>query len=423
MGNFSRDTFDTLKNYVSVRLQQGVPLVDADWNEMDDIRRYELRTFIKWFIGNGVPAGNDGFRIEFEPGSVTEFTIKAGICIVEGWEAINNTDLKYIDQPLYQNDDLAGKWGVAKIDTLSTSVPKRDDLVYLDVWEREVTPLEDEGLVDLRIGVETCVRLKREWVARVIENSPGTLPASPAGHVFYPLALLHRVNNQVIVVDSRQTGLSLAGLETEISDARGMKANLGNRLDESLTKGGQLRQKVVGREQLNDELAQSVLNALPAASYDFKNRTTAEVTFSESNADGALQTITTGFKPRFVWAVGCCNTTLGGNDFGTNSSGYADLQLPFIQKCNGTNLYRISNIPYWRQTGYTTGSTDNYLFYASFSDETQTVVSQGFLGVSIASVSLTGVTVRLTWQGPSTTTTVLQKIAKFTLNLNLLLLG
>jgi hypothetical protein len=37
MGNFSRDTFDKLKHYVGVRLQQGVPIVDADWNELEDI--------------------------------------------------------------------------------------------------------------------------------------------------------------------------------------------------------------------------------------------------------------------------------------------------------------------------------------------------------------------------------------------------
>ena len=40
MGNFSRDTFDPNKNYVGVRLQQGVPLVDADWNELNDIIRH-----------------------------------------------------------------------------------------------------------------------------------------------------------------------------------------------------------------------------------------------------------------------------------------------------------------------------------------------------------------------------------------------
>ncbi|NTU85869.1 MAG: hypothetical protein HGA45_42155 [Chloroflexales bacterium] len=63
MGNFSRNTFDRLKHYVGVRLQQGVPLIDADWNELEDIRKFELQAFLAWFVGDGVPANNDGFRI------------------------------------------------------------------------------------------------------------------------------------------------------------------------------------------------------------------------------------------------------------------------------------------------------------------------------------------------------------------------
>ena len=60
MGNFSRDTFNKLKHYVGVRLQQGVPLVDADWNEGEDIRKHELQNFLKWFVGDGIIQGNPG---------------------------------------------------------------------------------------------------------------------------------------------------------------------------------------------------------------------------------------------------------------------------------------------------------------------------------------------------------------------------
>ena len=63
MANISRDTFDKLKHYVSVRLQQGVPFLDADFNEAQDIRKYEIEAFVKWFVGSGIPKGNDGFRI------------------------------------------------------------------------------------------------------------------------------------------------------------------------------------------------------------------------------------------------------------------------------------------------------------------------------------------------------------------------
>jgi hypothetical protein len=68
MGNFSRDPQDRLadalaKHYVGVRLQQGVPVVDADLNQLEDLRRNEFEDVNRRVIGNGVPLGNDGFRI------------------------------------------------------------------------------------------------------------------------------------------------------------------------------------------------------------------------------------------------------------------------------------------------------------------------------------------------------------------------
>ena len=342
MGNFSKDTFDKLKHYVGVRLQQGVPLVDADWNEQEDIRRYELQAFLKWFVGNGVPEGNDGFRIisivnkiiltskkneegvssvevnqenstaakilgfgpsnylasraappaaqltgevtgdfEFKEKGLTlvvsangmpketvtfrrgtftaaqvaeainsamknltasagdgnDFDIKggdgtaegAGRCLVEGWDAINESDLKYSAQPLFDNKKLAGgkKWDVEPVKPLTTPKLNRTDTVYLDVWEREVNALEDKDLFnrDIGVGVETCVRLKREWVVRVAQGTNETkqLDAPPVGHVYYPLATLERVAkkaaiNQKDIKDLRRTGVAVSPEEITIKD-------------------------------------------------------------------------------------------------------------------------------------------------------------------------------------------------------------
>jgi len=228
MGDFSRNTFDKSKHYVGVRLQQGVPLFDADWNEQEDIRKYELQSFRKWFAGNGVPAGNDGFRI-IACDAENDFIIRggdgtpegAGRCLVEGWEVINenkDSDLKYKGQRLYNNQTLAEAWGVEPVAPLKTpGANHRKDLVYLDTWEREVDADEDEDLVNNAIGIETCVRLKREWVVRVVEGT--TTPPTPAkgtpseGHAFYLLAVLSRDNQSIIkdeqVQDVRQTGLSI----------------------------------------------------------------------------------------------------------------------------------------------------------------------------------------------------------------------
>src|SRR5947208_16801599 len=78
MAVITPNTFDALRRYVSVRLQQGVPIVDADWNEKEDIRRFEVRAFLKWFVGSGVPSCNNGFSI-VGAGVANDFTISAGI--------------------------------------------------------------------------------------------------------------------------------------------------------------------------------------------------------------------------------------------------------------------------------------------------------------------------------------------------------
>lgn len=228
MANISRDTFYKMKHYVSVRLQQGVPLVDADWNEMEDIRRFELQAFLKWFIGNGVPAGNDGFCIKGIDNVENDFIIKggdgtpegAGRCLVEGWDVINESDLNYTHQPLYQNATLAAKWNVDPLLELTAPDESHADLVYLDIWEREVNEQEDPNLVNSAIGVPTCVRFKREWVVRVLENCdlsevPKTWNVNgneqeirKEGHAYYPLA--RKVGQQID--DLRRTGLNLSNL-------------------------------------------------------------------------------------------------------------------------------------------------------------------------------------------------------------------
>lgn len=221
MGNFSRDTFDRIKHYVGVRLQQGVPLVDADWNELEDIKKYELQAFLKWFVGSGVPQGNDGFRIAPAAGADNDFVVRggdgtaagAGYCLVEGWDVINESNLRYTDQPLFDNAALAAAWGVDVLPPLTTPGGDRTDAVFLDVWEREVDSGEDGTLVNPLIGLETCVRVRREWVVRVAENASSP-PAAPARHQFYHLATLRRPDGAAAILasqieDRRLTGLTI----------------------------------------------------------------------------------------------------------------------------------------------------------------------------------------------------------------------
>jgi hypothetical protein len=221
MGNFSRNTFDPAKGYVGVRLQQGVPLVDADWNELNDVTRHELYTALGLTFPDGIKAGEDlsstlAFVVFSDlgtdlPAANNDFYVLPGQALVGGrpfdfppppttggFEAIFlyiiQNSIRYSTQP-WTDATRAAEDGVDVIPPLTTPAANRTDLVYVDLWEREVDSTEDPNLVNTAIGVETCVRLKRQVAIRVAEGTT-TLPPAPNGHAFMAIALLNRPAGQ-----------------------------------------------------------------------------------------------------------------------------------------------------------------------------------------------------------------------------------
>jgi hypothetical protein len=224
MGNFSQDPDKRAadaakKHYVAVRLQQAVPVLDADWNLLDDLRRSELENLASLFIGDGVPVGSDGFHIlaSTQPSPPpNDFVIRAGLCIVGGKSTVNDADTSYATQPNFGNPDL-----VPPLATLTTPAADQTLIVYLDVFEEEVDSLRDPGLVDIRIGIETAIRLKRNWAVRVDVS----LPAPPVGHLFLQLAQLKRKAgvasiDKSMITDLRDTQLSIKR-KIEVRDGAG----------------------------------------------------------------------------------------------------------------------------------------------------------------------------------------------------------
>lgn len=247
MAVISPDTFDPVRQYVSVRLASGVPVVDADANERDDMRRWELRAFLRWFVGDGVPAGNDGFRIVANR-SADDFVIAAGgdalpaidagRILVDGTEVFIRGDVAFTAQPLHAGQAgaaaLAAAWGVpvvAAVPPPPASSATRTLTVYLDSWERLVTADEDPSLILASVGVESCSRLKREWVVRVREGT--TVPQSGdsdflVGHATTALAEITQTSAGTIlaadVTDRRRRGVKLSSeldLAQVIGDAFG----------------------------------------------------------------------------------------------------------------------------------------------------------------------------------------------------------
>jgi Family of unknown function (DUF6519) len=237
MAVITPDTFDPLRSYIGVRLQQGVPLVDADWNEAHDVRKFEVQAFLKWFVGNGVPEGNDGFRIAaLDPAVVGNFVIRRGVgsapagtsnveqglryvgrCVVDGMDVLIAEDLNFRAQPLHvsQGGAATARATAMGVPTIA-EVPNVNGIVvvYLDVWERLVTPMEDPSLVHSGLGVESCARLKREWVVRTRLGNSIPVPGNAdfmAGHSYYSLATIaHQANVPITseaITDQRERRL------------------------------------------------------------------------------------------------------------------------------------------------------------------------------------------------------------------------
>lgn len=218
MAIISANTFNPLKRYIGCRLQQGVPIVDADWNEQEDIRKFELRAFLKWFVGDGVPEGTDGFRI-IGQGLANDFVISAGPAptvpgadpveralrdvgrlLVDGRDVLIDADVAFRQQPLHVSQPGAAARAAALGVPSVPELPSLDGevLIYVDVWERLVTPSEDPSLVFPGLGTESCARLKREWVVRARASAEVPRPASPPdpdylpGHSYYAIARVTR---------------------------------------------------------------------------------------------------------------------------------------------------------------------------------------------------------------------------------------
>ncbi|SFM49907.1 DUF6519 domain-containing protein [Nitrosomonas communis] len=158
-GDFSRDTFDPLKHFSRVLEQQGRVRVDADSNEQTAILLHYLRTLVTDLIGPYAgPEDSYGFKIGQTNNG--DFTIGEGRYYINGIlcenEKLDNgkEDITYKTQQDYPNPP--------HLD------PGETYLVYLDVWERHITALEDDYIRETALGgPDTGTRTKIIWQVKI----------------------------------------------------------------------------------------------------------------------------------------------------------------------------------------------------------------------------------------------------------------
>lgn len=181
--DLSRVTFDPFKDFLGVVRQQGRVQLDADWNELVTqlIRRIEVGT-LDILGSQAVPCQTpDGFQIGVEKG---DLSIGVGRIYVDGVLAENH------GAPPHAWDCRLAE-AVGTKPTLYSSQPYFPDpppipsggpyLVYLDVWQRDVTHLQDPSLLETALGgVDTCGRLQTVWQVKLLGGVGEAAASTPS---------------------------------------------------------------------------------------------------------------------------------------------------------------------------------------------------------------------------------------------------
>ncbi len=236
-GDYTRNTFKPEKQYSSVRQQQGRVHLDADWNEAADIATHGERTALGDVIGpTGMPEDAPGFGLApIASGGAADLAIGPGRAWVGGlkvenlaaepttltklsgsgagtvWEVSHGprlaegawvgpaadplSDPVQVTEVLPPEDGDGGRQrlklakgigGGTKVVAAISSYGAQPHapappstlaagrfLAYLDVWEREITALEDLGIRELALGgPDTALRTQVTWKVELLPLEP-----------------------------------------------------------------------------------------------------------------------------------------------------------------------------------------------------------------------------------------------------------
>ena len=176
--DLSRIRSNPLLDFAGVELKQGGVLLDADFNEFAAVVDRRLRAAASDILGRATVSANtpDAFKLSVVG---VELTIGKGRLYVDGLLAeshgqVSEDKAKKLFDPLlaetvYAEAHTYAKQPYLRFPPLPLPIGGRH-LVYLDVWEREVTHLERPELVEPAVGVETSSRKQIVWQVRVLNT-------------------------------------------------------------------------------------------------------------------------------------------------------------------------------------------------------------------------------------------------------------
>ncbi|MHB8595723.1 MAG: DUF6519 domain-containing protein [Ktedonobacteraceae bacterium] len=180
--DITRDTFQPFRHFSRVLMQQGRVQLDADWNEQVDILLHYLRTFIGDVIG---PYGGPGDSFLVGKPLVAAKLTKSKRAAAKSAKAANTLQPGqyqlliqkghyYVDGILCENDDQDNDYTLSVLPPAEAGTgntpPIANYFIYLDVWEREVTYLEDARIREVALGgPDTTTRSKVVWLVSAVD--------------------------------------------------------------------------------------------------------------------------------------------------------------------------------------------------------------------------------------------------------------
>lgn len=184
--DFSRLTFDPARHYSGVWMQQGRVQVDADSNEQATIARRRVELEAADLIGGcGGPIGAAGFEMVLDVAALSAtqkaelaqrfaatFTVPAGDFLI-------GPGRFYVDGILTENDGYELYSAQRDLPGLLKLIPSTAGsyTVYLDVWDRHLTALDDARLRETALGgPDTATRTRTTWQVRTVAE--GAVPVN-----------------------------------------------------------------------------------------------------------------------------------------------------------------------------------------------------------------------------------------------------
>ena len=189
--DFSRFSFRPGNDFLGVVMQQGRVQLDSDWNDFvaqltRRIQAGSLDTFGQAVVPRET---SEGFHITV--GAQQELMIGPGRIYVDGllaenhgrppektwnWdtrlaELTGSESVSFFEQPYLPFSDAEAGTPAAEFNR--PELGGGPHLVYVDVWQRDVTALQKPELIEKAVGVDTTGRLQMVWQVKVLKIEEG----------------------------------------------------------------------------------------------------------------------------------------------------------------------------------------------------------------------------------------------------------